>query len=219
MNIYFNWTSKKLQDPSDGNYRDDEYMKELQRQALARFMNDAKQNFTAEAMTKVGKLIGDQLQKDADDWALKRSAYDRGDDLDEESQNILSELLQLNESEEPEFELPEFVKTLLEQEDHLIQAIELLASANGVEILCEREDENAYTKEYYFYVASTAQASLLHHQLAPFFRLKRAEPGLDMWVGVGWPTEWPENWKECEKQLGEEWVQNGAILNISIDKI
>jgi hypothetical protein len=86
MVIYFNWTSKKLQDPSDGNYRDDEYMKELQRKALARFMNEAKHSFTVEAMTKVGKLIGDQLEKDADDWAMKRDAYNRGDDLDEESQ-------------------------------------------------------------------------------------------------------------------------------------
>jgi hypothetical protein len=31
---------------------------------------------------------------------------------------ILNELLQLNESEEPEFELPEFIKDLIGQEGH-----------------------------------------------------------------------------------------------------
>jgi hypothetical protein len=215
MMLYFNWTSIPLQEMDGGRNNDPAYRNQLQREGLAFFLKEMGENFSVERMTKLGKDVGDRLAGVADEILMSRPAKD----LDEESQNILSELLQLNESEEPEFELPEFVKTLLEQEDHLIQAIELLASANGVEILCDREDENAYRKEYYFYVASTAQASLLHHQLAPFFRLKRAEPGLDMWVGVGWPTEWPENWKECEKQLGEEWVQNGAILNISVDKL
>ena len=215
MMLYFNWTSIPLQEMDGGRNNDPEYRNQLQREGLAFFLKEMGENFSVERMTKLGKDVGDRLESVADEILMSRPMKD----LDEESQGILSELLQLNESEEPEFELPEFVKTLLEQEDHLIQAIELLASANGVEILCDREDENAYIKEYYFYVASTAQASLLHHQLAPFFRLKRAEPGLDMWVGVGWPGEWPNEKDNCEKELGPEWKENGAILNISIDKI
>ncbi len=74
-------------------------MKQLQREILARFMNEMKQNFNVGAMTTVGRLMGKYLEKYADDWAMKRDAYNRGDDLDpldEESQKILSELLELS---------------------------------------------------------------------------------------------------------------------------
>ena len=225
MMLYFNWTSIPLQEMDGGRNNDPAYRNQLQREGLAFFLKEMGENFSVERMTKLGKDVGDQLADVADEIGLSRAAKDRGDNIDEGrrtnklDRKYLSSVIMEVLGEEPEFELPEFVKTLLEQEDHLIQAIELLASANGVEILCDREDENAYIKEYYFYVASTAQASLLHHQLAPFFRLKRAEPGLDMWVGVGWPGEWPNEKDNCEKELGPEWKENGAILNISIDKI
>ncbi len=110
MILYFNWTSKKLQDPSDGNYRDEEYMKQLQREMLARFMNETKQNFDVEAMTRVGRLVAKYLEKDADGWAMKRAAYNRGDDLNEEKRinkldrKYLSSVIieVLKESSEPE---------------------------------------------------------------------------------------------------------------------
>ena len=46
-----------MQAPSDGNYRDEEYMKQLQREMLARFMNETKQKFDVEAMTRVGIFV------------------------------------------------------------------------------------------------------------------------------------------------------------------
>jgi hypothetical protein len=168
MILYFNWTSKKLQDPSDGNYRDDEYMKELQRQALARFMNDAKQNFSVEAMTKVGKLIGDQLEKDADDWAMKRAAYNRGDDLDEGKKkmkldrNYLTKMILevLNESseEEREFDFSGMISKDLDFEG-LRGIIELLLDSEDVKYETVVRDDKIYYifheqpyEDYYWYM-------------------------------------------------------------------
>ncbi len=74
MVLYFNWTTKKLQDPSDGNYRDEEYMKQLQREMLARFMNETKRNFNVEAMTGVGRLVAKYLEKDADGLGHEESS-------------------------------------------------------------------------------------------------------------------------------------------------
>ncbi len=85
MMLYFNWVTKTLQDPSGGNYRDEEWFLELQRQGLARFMQEMKQNFSVEAMTKLGKDFGNHLESVADEITMDRVDRDRDDDLNEGS--------------------------------------------------------------------------------------------------------------------------------------
>ena len=88
MMLYFNWVTKTLQDPSGGNYRDEEWFLELQRQGLARFMQEMKQNFSVEAMTQLGKDVGNHLANVADEIKMDRAAYNRGDDLNEGNRKL-----------------------------------------------------------------------------------------------------------------------------------
>ena len=83
MMLYFNWTSIPLQEMDGGRNDDPEYRNQLQREGLAFFLKEMGENFSVEAMTKLGKDVGDQLERAADDIGLSRAAYDRGDDLDE----------------------------------------------------------------------------------------------------------------------------------------
>ena len=92
MMLYFNWASIPLQQMDGGRNNDPEYRNQLQREGLAFFMKEMKQNFSVEAMTKLGEDVGNQLAHEADDIAMSRPM----DDLDEESQKILSELLKLS---------------------------------------------------------------------------------------------------------------------------
>ena len=83
MMLYFNWTTIPLQEMLGGRNDDPVYRNQLQREGLAFFMKEMGENFSVEAMTKLGKDVGDQLERAADDIGLSRAAYDRGDDLDE----------------------------------------------------------------------------------------------------------------------------------------
>ena len=55
-------------------------------------MKDMMENFSVEAMTQLGKDVGNQLASVADEILMSRPAKD----LDEESQRILNELLKLS---------------------------------------------------------------------------------------------------------------------------
>ena len=91
MMLYFNWTSIPLQEMDGGRNDDPAYRNQLQREGLAFFLKEMGENFSVERMTKLGKDVGDQLESVADELLMSRPAKD----LDEESQNILSELLKL----------------------------------------------------------------------------------------------------------------------------
>ena len=89
MMLYFNWTSIPLQQMEASSNATSEYRNQLQREGLAFFMKEMMENFSVEAMTKLGKDVGNQLALVADEILMSRPAKD----LDEESQKILNELL------------------------------------------------------------------------------------------------------------------------------
>jgi hypothetical protein len=96
MMLHLNWTSETLQGLRYDERRGDaNHRNQLQREALVTFMQETQQNFTVKAMYAVAEYMGKELEEAADEHAMRRSAHDRGDDLDEESQKILSELLKL----------------------------------------------------------------------------------------------------------------------------
>ena len=99
MMLYFNWTSIPLQEMDGGRNDDPAYRNQLQREGLAFFLKEMGENFSVERMTKLGKDFGDQLAHAADEIAMSRPMRD----LDEESQNILSELLQLSVLDESQY--------------------------------------------------------------------------------------------------------------------
>jgi len=96
MMLYFNWTTKKLQDLDGGMGDDADYSNKLQREDLAQFMLDTQRAFNVDAMSAVTEHMGNELESNADELLMNRGGYDRGDDLDEESQKILSELLKVS---------------------------------------------------------------------------------------------------------------------------
>jgi hypothetical protein len=94
--LYLNWTTKVLQNLDGGRHGDADYRNQLQRETLVTFMQETQRNFTVEAMYAVATYLGDKVEEAADEYAMKRDSYNRGDDLDEESQKILSELLKVS---------------------------------------------------------------------------------------------------------------------------
>ena len=92
MMLYFNWTTIPLQQMEASSNATSEYRNQLQREGLAFFMKDMMENFSVEAMTQLGKDVGNHLASVADEILMSRPPKD----LDEESQRILNELLKLS---------------------------------------------------------------------------------------------------------------------------
>jgi len=114
MMLYFNWTSKTLQDPSGGNYRDIDWFKEMQRKNLARFMQMAGDQFSVQAMTKIGVSMGDTLEHLADDMGMRGSLEeDKKMKLDRKYlTSLVTEVM--NESLSGMFSTVEYAKQALE---------------------------------------------------------------------------------------------------------
>tara|TARA_B100001094_G_scaffold224530_1_gene218748 strand:+ start:4310 stop:6160 length:1851 start_codon:yes stop_codon:yes gene_type:complete len=86
MMLYFNWTSKTLQDPSGGDYRDIDWFKEMQRENLATFLGETRNTFSVERMTEIGKSMGDMLEQAADD-------LNEGERLNKLDKNYLTSII------------------------------------------------------------------------------------------------------------------------------
>ena len=95
MMLHFNWTSIPLQEMTGGRHDDPEYRNQLQREGLAFFMTEMKQNFSVEAMTQLGKDVGNQLEDVADEILMSRPAQnlDEGKKKTKLDRNYLSSMI------------------------------------------------------------------------------------------------------------------------------
>ena len=88
MMLYFNWTSKILQELGGGRSDDPAYRNQLQREGLGFFLTELKENFSVEAMEKLGKDLGDRLEGIADDITMNGSNAGRKDELTEGTRKL-----------------------------------------------------------------------------------------------------------------------------------
>ena len=95
MVLYFSWGSIPLQQMEASSNATSEYRNQLQREGLAFFMKEMMENFSVEAMTQLGKDVGNQLALVADEILMSRPAKD----LDEIDKKILDELLKLKNTD------------------------------------------------------------------------------------------------------------------------